>query len=84
MMRLAVRTAKRIVSLTGAQKTYVVAIGDKDRHFHIHLIPKMAGDPSLGPSVFSATGWASFLPSDVDDSAVRQVVEQLGQALRAS
>lgn len=82
MMRLAVRTSKAIVQLTGAAKTYVVAVGDKDRHFHVHLLPKMDGDPSLGPHVFSGTGWASFLPPEPNASEVQKIQNSLAAALR--
>jgi len=82
MMRLAVAAAKQIVEMTGAEKTYVIAVGDKDKHFHVHLIPKMASDPSVGPYVFSEEkGWASFLPSQVDKAEMRRITETLGRSL---
>ncbi len=84
MMRLAVRTSKEIVTRTGATKTYVVAVGDKDRHFHVHLIPKMAADPSLGPHVFSEKGWASFLPAKLDEQEHRRVIQELTRSLRGA
>ena len=84
MMRLAISVAKEVVALTGAEKTYVVAIGDKDRHFHVHLIPKMASDPSVGPYVFGEKGWASFLPPDVDKKELQRINNALGQSLGGS
>src|SRR5687768_4300182 len=48
LFQLASLVSKLVVSSTGAEKTYVVAIGDKDKHFHVHLIPKMSDDPPLG------------------------------------
>jgi diadenosine tetraphosphate (Ap4A) HIT family hydrolase len=62
LMRLANHVAKSVVILTGAIKVYVAAIGDKDKHFHVHLLPKMKDDPNLGPYIFGANGWASALP----------------------
>src|SRR2546429_280373 len=44
LMRLANRVAKAVVSTTGATKVYVAAIGDRDKHFHVHLLPKLPGD----------------------------------------
>lgn len=73
LMRLANRVAKTIVATTGAEKVYVVAIGDKDKHFHVHLVPKMAGDPNLGPHVFGGDGWISFMPNEVDAAAVERM-----------
>ena len=83
-MRLAITTSKEIVDQTGAEKTYVVAVGDKDRHFHVHLIPKMADDPSLGPHVFSEKGWASFLPAELDEEEHQHIVEELGRSLKGA
>ncbi len=82
MMRLAIAAAKRIVQITGAEKTYVVAVGDKDKHFHVHLIPKMASDPSIGPNVFSEDkGWASFLPPKVDEAEMKLITDELANSL---
>lgn len=80
VMRLANRAAKSIVSLTGAVKVYVAAIGDKDKHFHVHLLPKLEGDPNLGPYVFGANGWISFLPPSPDENELNRV----NQGLRAA
>ncbi len=84
MMRLAIETSRQIVSLTGAEKTYVVAVGDKDRHFHVHLIPKMGSDPSLGPYVFGSESWASFLPSEVDAEEMKGITSALARSLSES
>jgi len=73
LMRLANRVAKTIVTATSAEKVYVVAIGDKDKHFHVHLVPKMPGDPNLGPHVFGGEGWVSFMPSEVDTGGVEHI-----------
>jgi diadenosine tetraphosphate (Ap4A) HIT family hydrolase len=61
LMRLANRVARSVVEITGASKVYVAAIGDKDKHFHVHLLPKFPNDPNLGPFIFGANGWASLL-----------------------
>lgn len=82
MMRLAVKTAKKIVNETSAQKTYVVAIGDKDRHFHVHLIPKMATDPSMGPAIFSEKGWAAFLPTEINEDEHQRIIREVGRFLQ--
>ena len=81
LMRLANRVAKSIVSLTGATKVYVAAIGDKDKHFHVHLLPKAEGDPNLGPYIFGANGWISFLPASPDSAEVDRITQGLRKTL---
>ena len=81
LMRLANRVAKSIVSLTGATKVYIAAIGDKDKHFHVHLLPKAEGDPNLGPYIFGANGWISFLPASPDFAEVDRVTQGLRKTL---
>ena len=81
VLRLANRAAKSIVSLTGALKVYIAAIGDKDKHFHVHLLPKLEGDPDLGPYVFGTNGWISFLPSSPDTSELDRVSQGIHTAL---
>ena len=42
----------------GAERAYVLAIGDVDDHVcHFHVIPRTAEDPPLGPHVFGPEGW---------------------------
>lgn len=81
VLRLANRAAKSIISLTGAAKVYIAAIGDKDKHFHVHLLPKFKDDPNLGPYVFGANGWISFLPATPDPADLDRVNSGLKQAL---
>jgi len=81
VLRLANRVAKAIVSSTGAAKVYVAAIGDKDKHFHVHLLPKFNGDANLGPHVFGASGWAGTLPA-VDSAELGRVNDALRRGLR--
>ena len=81
VMRLANRVAKAIVKELGAEKVYVTAIGDKDKHFHVHLLPKMSGDPDLGPHIFGAEGWISFLPQSIGEEDVARVNVAIRAAL---
>lgn len=64
MMRLAAEVAATIVRETGAAKVYVAAIGDKDHHLHVHLVPRYDEDESLGPFVFGDAGWAGTFADD--------------------
>ncbi len=83
VMRLANCVAKAVVTSLGAEKVYVTAIGDKDKHFHMHLLPKMVSDPNLGPYIFGAAGWISFLPAAVDGTDVERVSTAIREALSA-
>ena len=41
-----------------AERFYLLLIGDVDDHqLHMHLVPRYAGEPPLGPYVFGAEGW---------------------------
>ena len=81
IMRLANQVAKIIVASTGAEKVYVAAIGDKDKHFHVHLVPKMQEDPKLGPYIFGSSGWVSFMRDQVDTSQVEEVTKLIRQQI---
>jgi diadenosine tetraphosphate (Ap4A) HIT family hydrolase len=82
VLRLANRVAKAVVSLTGATKVYVAAIGDKDKHFHVHLLPKFDGDANLGPHVFGEHGWAGSLGASASAAEFARVNDALRRALR--
>jgi diadenosine tetraphosphate (Ap4A) HIT family hydrolase len=82
MFRLANKVAKAVVTLTGSAKVYVTAIGDKDKHFHVHLLPKMRDDPNLGPYIFGPSGWISFLPAEPDKTEVTRVTRGIQSALK--
>ncbi|MEM7222625.1 MAG: HIT family protein [Pseudomonadota bacterium] len=48
----------RLCADEGAERTYVLAIGDVDSHVaHFHVIPRSKDDPPLGPHVFGPEGW---------------------------
>lgn len=73
-MSLAAEVAREIVALTGAEKVYVAAVGDKDKHFHVHLIPRYKDDAGLGPHIFGGKGWVGTLgqdPAKGDEAEVR-------------
>jgi len=77
MIVLAGLVSKAIVSELGCEKTYMVAIGDKDPHYHVHLLPKFNGEPSLGPGVFGGSGWGQNFPAEPDLAEVKRVAEVL-------
>lgn len=81
MIELARLTAREIVEELGCEKTYMVAIGDKDPHYHVHLLPRYRDDPSLGPGVFGAEGWGQNFPTEPDTVEVKRVAEALRSRL---
>lgn len=77
VMSLASDVAKEIVSSTGAEKVYVAAIGDKDKHFHLHLVPRYADDSGLGPFVFGPEGWVGTFGADPSAVSADQIRERI-------
>jgi len=73
MMALACRVSKQIVKKFGAIKTYVAAVGDKDPHFHIHLLPKWQDSDNMGPHIFGENGWAHGKEVVLSDDDVEQL-----------
>jgi diadenosine tetraphosphate (Ap4A) HIT family hydrolase len=73
MMRLAARVSRKLVSEYRAMKTYAAAIGDKDRHFHIHLLPKSVDSESLGPYIFGDKGWAHGAEIEIENESITRL-----------
>lgn len=61
----------------GAVKTYIAAIGDRDLHFHIHLFPKRADEPPMGPHIMSPAGWAGEVAEEVSEDEVLAFIAAL-------
>jgi diadenosine tetraphosphate (Ap4A) HIT family hydrolase len=64
-------SARKIVELLDCDRYYLASIGDRDHHFHFHILPHKEGNPNLGPYVFGPTGWTGNLPS-VDNERVKK------------
>ncbi|MGH3770119.1 MAG: HIT family protein [Pseudonocardiaceae bacterium] len=77
VLSLASEVAAKIVSSVGAQKVYVAAVGDKDKHFHVHLIPRYAEDAGLGPFIFGSDGWVGTFDSDPSEVSALLLHEQI-------
>lgn len=61
-----------------AEKFYLAAVGDVDKHFHIHLLPKQRDDAGLGPFIFGPAGWKSGLKtSSGPDPRVTEALRSL-------
>jgi diadenosine tetraphosphate (Ap4A) HIT family hydrolase len=65
--------------ILGIQKFYLAAVGDVDPHFHVHLLPKAAGEANLGPFLFSAVGWQGHEGLDPDPAVERRIREAYGR-----
>ena len=57
-MALVSSAARAAEQASGAERYYVIRIGDKAPHLHFHLVPRAEGEPSLAPFVFGEEGWA--------------------------
>lgn len=53
------RLATTLNNKLSEEKLYILSIGDKDPHFHFHLIPRLKDETKLGPYIFGETGWRS-------------------------
>lgn len=58
-MALVASAARAAEQASGAERYYIVRIGDKAPHLHFHLVPRAEGEPSLAPFVFGEDGWAT-------------------------
>jgi diadenosine tetraphosphate (Ap4A) HIT family hydrolase len=72
LMKLAARVAARAEKLVGNEKYYLVSIADETPHYHLHLLPKMEGDPPFGRHIMGDDGWKgevgqSLSTADIDE-----------------
>jgi diadenosine tetraphosphate (Ap4A) HIT family hydrolase len=81
MIALAQICSSVIVEELDCEKTYMVAIGDKDPHYHVHLLPRFKGEPSLGPGVFGGDGWGQHFPAEPDMAEVGRIASVLRSRL---
>ena len=63
-MALVAAAARAAEQASGAERYYVIRIGDKAPHLHFHLVPRVEGEPSLAPFVFGDAGWAQHVRTD--------------------
>lgn len=62
------------------EKFYLAAVGDVDKHFHLHLLPKKKDDPGLGPFIFGPAGWKSKLAMpEAPDEEFTEAIRKLGE-----
>jgi len=77
---LALKLAKIAQNLIGAEKYYLAAIGDLDRHFHIHFLPKMPTDTPMGKHIMLESGWKGEVGESVSEDDVMQFIQSLRKA----
>lgn len=80
VLRLARALAAIATPVLEAEKFYLAAIADVDRHFHVHLIPKRSSDPRLGPFLFSPNGWQGGPPAEADERIEREIRARVAPA----
>ena len=82
VMSLGLSVATVAQKMIGAQKYYVVAIGDMDHRFHIHLLPKMANDAPMGKYIMLDGGWKGEVGKTVSREQVIDFIEQVRRRLQ--
>lgn len=55
------RVCESLKASLGCERFYLFSVGDRDHHFHFHVVPKNENDPVFGPHAFSPNGWAGEL-----------------------
>jgi diadenosine tetraphosphate (Ap4A) HIT family hydrolase len=68
-MSLVGEVAQAAEQASGAERYYVIRIGDKSPHLHFHLIPRVEGEAPLAPYVFGDQGWARHVRADATPPA---------------
>lgn len=77
---LALKLAKVAQKIVGAEKYYLVAIGDLDRHFHVHLLPKLVTDEPMGKHIMLESGWKGEVGQNVSEDEVHQFILSLRES----
>ena len=77
---LGARVAARAEKLIGAEKYYIAAIADVVRHFHIHLLPKMPGEPQIGRHIMSETGWRGEVGTKMSKDELIEFIRDFREA----
>ena len=64
LMSLVGSATRAAEEASGAEKCYVLRIGDKQPHLHFHIVPAAEVDPPLAPHVFGDRGWSAGVGAD--------------------
>ena len=75
LMALVASTVRAAEQASGAEKCYVLRIGDNEPHLHFHIVPVSEADPPLAPHVFGERGWSAGVdPAALPPAAVFEPV----------
>lgn len=74
---LSLRLSKIAKDLIGAEKYYSAVVGDKDAHFHVHMLPRLPGEPPMGRHIMLDEGWKGEVGVDVTEEDVAQFIASL-------
>ena len=77
LFALAREVAVAAAPILAAEKFYLAAVADVDLHFHIHLLPKVAGERPLGPFLFSESGWQGPDPAPRNGELEARIAREL-------
>jgi len=84
LLAYALRLAKVAEEILCAEKFYIAAIGDKDQHFHIHMLPKQQGDEPMGSYIMLDGGWKGVVGATVSDAQVFEFIDRLRRSIGQS
>lgn len=72
LFQLVHKISSVIHSLFEVEKLYMLSIGDKSNHFHIHLIPRLTQEKKMGPYIFGELGWkTNFTVEDLPNYHIK-------------
>jgi len=83
LFQLALRLSKEAERLLRSEKFYIAAIGDKDRHFHIHLLPKFPENPPMGRHIMLDDGWKGEVGEEVGEKEVLEFINAMRKTVPA-
>jgi diadenosine tetraphosphate (Ap4A) HIT family hydrolase len=71
--RLTSSATLKVKTALGCDRYYLASIGDRDFHFHFHILPHNDSNPPLGPFVFGERGWSSTRAGEDMDLAATKL-----------
>jgi len=77
VMCLALKVSKVIENFMKLDKIYLLSAGDKEQHFHIHLLPKNETDEPIGQYVLTEKGWKGVVTNTVTELDVQDFIKKM-------
>jgi diadenosine tetraphosphate (Ap4A) HIT family hydrolase len=79
--RMLQRAEAALMHVISPIKVYFVAAGDRDPHFHFHVLAREDGEAGLGTFVVGSKGWrTAILPYEPEKDAL--VIERVRETLQ--